>query len=447
MNLIRISFAFITLGVSASTWAVTNNGLAPSTTQSDVGVIDPFISDSHLTLSAKNYWKYLKEDIANPKHVHSAWGQGFAVDYQSGYFADIIGVDAVYYSAIKLGASDYFNSRGILYSKGKGNKKSNAEGFSKFGQRNIKMKYALGDTQLNARWGWQTFKNYGVISSSTRLSPTTYSGISGGATYGDVALHGAYLENAMERNSPEKVHFQTNTGQDINHLVGGDVKWKTPLLDVQYAYGESQNYLRRQLLFSNVRPLPRLNIGSQIYATQALDDYRAMPADKRDFDDQAWHFALDITWKADRWSNKWGIGYTDANKANEIGFYPRYLSKNSRGTFISMAYAGDDYMRDGELVMADMADYQLTPALTVGLVGNIAQFNYKGNHVRSGEINAFSRWVPTDPVFKNLTVWAMVGPGWSYKSKGKTPVLTDGHYTRAHTLASEIIIEYRFNMF
>lgn len=51
--------------------------------------------------------------------------------------------------------------------------------------------------------------------------------------------------------------------------------------------------------------------------------------------------------KADRWSNKWGIGYTDANKANEIGFYPRHLSKNSRGTFISMAYAGDDYMRDG----------------------------------------------------------------------------------------------------
>jgi hypothetical protein len=70
------------------------------------------------------------------------------------------------------------------------------------------MKYALGDTQLNARWGWQTFKNYGVISSSTRLSPTTYSGISGGAVYGDVALH---IENAMER--ARKGTFQTNTGR------------------------------------------------------------------------------------------------------------------------------------------------------------------------------------------------------------------------------------------
>ncbi len=41
-------------------------------------------------------------------------GRDFSAEYQSGYFADIIGFDASYYSAIKLGASDYFNSRGVL---------------------------------------------------------------------------------------------------------------------------------------------------------------------------------------------------------------------------------------------------------------------------------------------------------------------------------------------
>jgi hypothetical protein len=55
-------------------------------------------------------------------------GAGVAVDYQSGYF-DIIGVDAVYYSAIKLGASDYFNSRGILYNRAKEIKKAMRKGF------------------------------------------------------------------------------------------------------------------------------------------------------------------------------------------------------------------------------------------------------------------------------------------------------------------------------
>lgn len=77
-----------------------------------------------MTLSLKNYWKYLKEDELERNTVHSAWGQGVAVDYQSGYFSDIIGIDATYYSAIKLGASDYFNSRGILYNDGTGNKKA-----------------------------------------------------------------------------------------------------------------------------------------------------------------------------------------------------------------------------------------------------------------------------------------------------------------------------------
>ncbi|HDS4346761.1 TPA: histidine phosphatase family protein [Klebsiella aerogenes] len=191
----------------------------------------------------------------------------------------------------------------------------------------------------------------------------------------------------------------------------------------------------------------QLTIGTQVYGTHAMESYRAMPASKRDFDNNAWHFALDATWKGERWNSKMGIGYTNAKKAGEVGFYPRHMSKNSRGTFISMAYAGDDYMRDGELVLANITEYRLTPELAVGLAGNIGQFNYKGNHVRTGEINAFSRWVPTQPMFKNFTFWAMFGPGWSYKTQGKTPVLTDGHYTRTNTLSSEVIMEYRFKVF
>lgn len=431
-----ITLTFLTCGLSSPVWASENAFLN-----------DAFFTDSQLTLSAKNYWKYLKEENANPKHVHNAWGQGFAADYQSGYFADIIGFDVTYYSAIKLGASDYFNSRGVLYNNGTGSNKKNAEGYSKFGQRNIKLKYAIEDLQLNARWGWQMLKNYGVISTSTRLSPTTYSGISGGVSYGHLTLRGAWVENSMDRNSPDKKQFQTNTGKDIGYLTSGEILWKSDGFDAQYAWGESKNYLQRHILFTQLHPASDWTIGTQIYATHAQEEYRSMPANKRDFDKNAWHFAMDATWKGERWSSKTGIGYTDAQKANEVGFYPRHMSKNSRGTFISMAYAGDDYLRDGELMFANMTEYRLRPDLGVGLVGNIAQFNYKGNHVRSGEINAFTRWAPTDAYFKNFTFWAMFGPGWSYKASGKTPVLTNGHYTRTHTLSAEVIMEYRFRLF
>lgn len=430
------------------TTIVLSCGLISSAWASEDAVhYDDFFTDSHLTLSAKNYWKYLKEENGVRKNVHNAWGQGFAADFQSGYFSDVIGFDVTYYSAIKLGASDYFNSRGVLYNSGAGNKKSNAQGFSKFGQRNIKLKYNFQGTQLNARWGWQMLKNYGVISASNRLSPTTYSGISGSLGHGQVTVRGAWVENSMERNSPDKTQFQTNTGNAISYLASGEILWKSDEADVQYAYGVSKNYLQRHLLFTQFRPTSQLKIGTQLYGTHAQDNYRAMPANKRDFDNNAWHFAADATWKADRWSTKLGIGYTEAKKNNEVGFYPRHMSKNSRGTFISMAYAGDDYLRDGELMLANITEYKLTPDLAVGLTGNIGQFNYRHNRVRTGEVNAFSRWTPSQSRFKNFTFWAIFGPGWSYKASGKTPVLTEGHYTRTNTLASEVIMEYRFNAF
>lgn len=66
---------------------------------------------------------------------------------------------------------------------------------------------------------------------------------------------------------------------------------------------------------------------------------------------------------------------------------------------------------------------------------------------RDRHVYDISRRVPSDPRFKNLTVWPMFGPGWSYKSHGKTPMLTDGCYTRTHTVASEAIVEYRFRLF
>ncbi len=408
---------------------------------------DPLFSQSTMSLSLKNYWKYLKEEDTGKTRVHNAWGQGVGLDFKSGYFADIIGFDVAYYGAVKLGASDYFNSRGVLYNRGEGNNKNNAEGYSKFGQRNIKLQYQLADINFSTRWGWQTIKNFGVISNSTRLSPTTYSGWTGAINYGALTLRGAYIENSMDRNSPDKKQFQTNSGKYINHIASGDLLWKSNNLNIQYGYGESDNYLRRNILFLNIKPIKELNIGTQIYATQALDKYKIMPANKRDFDNNAWHFAIDGKWQADNWSTKWGLGYTNADKSNEVGFYPRAMSKNSRGTFTSMAFAGNDYMRDGEIVLSTMTDYNLTPELVIGIASNIAQFNYLGNHIRTGEINTFSRWVPTNSKLKNLTVWAMFGPGWSYQMKGKTPVLTEGKYHHANTLSSEVIIEYKFNLF
>ncbi|WP_392559632.1 OprD family outer membrane porin [Orbus mooreae] len=72
----------------------------------------PFFKDTKIDLSARNYWKYLKENESNPKEVHNAWGQAFGINYKSGYFLDFIGFDATFTGVIKLGASDYFSPEG-----------------------------------------------------------------------------------------------------------------------------------------------------------------------------------------------------------------------------------------------------------------------------------------------------------------------------------------------
>lgn len=51
-----------------------------------------------------------------------------------------------------------------------------------------------------------------------------------------------------------------------------------------------------------------------------MESYRAMPASKRDFDNNARHFALDATRKGERWNSKMGIGYTNAKKQVKSGF-------------------------------------------------------------------------------------------------------------------------------
>lgn len=406
-----------------------------------------FFEQATSEISVKNYWKYLKEDAANPKEVHNAWGQGMALNYHSGYLADVIGIDVDYYSAAKLGASDYFNTRGVLYNHGSGNSKHNAAGYSKFGQRMIKLKGALGNTELNARVGWQMLRNEGVISTSNRLSPTTYRGWSGGIKRQGFSLKGAYVERSIDRNSPDSLRLQTNDGHYINHLASTEIGYQDAKFSGQLAYGEAHHYLRRQIAHIRYQATDQLTLGSQIYTTQAQAAYKAMALGKRHFDRHANHYAIDAKWQEPRWSIKLGIGHTCAPKGKgELGFYPRHLSKHSRGTFASMAYAGEDYMRDGETMLATQLEYRLSADLSAGLMGNYGQFDYQGTTVRTGEINAFTRWKPSQAGLKNFSLFAMFGQGWSYKNRNKTPLLTEGYYHTSHSLSAEFIAEYRFKL-
>ncbi|MBU9822010.1 OprD family outer membrane porin [Rahnella sp. BCC 1045] len=401
-----------------------------------------FIKNSSLDLGTHNIWKYLDEGETDKRNVHSAWGQGLALDYKSGYLADAIGVDASYYGVIKLAAADNFASRGILYDDD-----GQAKGFNKLGQFFGKAKFSQSGVEGNLYGGWKLIK-LGVLTTSMRAASNTYNGWSGDLTYDAYRLRLAYLTKSLNRDSPDKVNFMTSDGHAIDTIYTGDVQFKTDNLTALYFYGESEDYLRRNGLELNLKQNKSLSYGVQIYMTQALDKWDSMANNKKDFDHRANHYAADMTWKYNDWTTKGGLAYTDANKEGGIGMYPRHMSKNSRGTFNSMTTAGLDYMRDEEKVLSLDVGYHITPELVLGINTHYGFFDFQGQPVKEGELNVYTLWKPASKKLKDLSVFAMIGPGRTYEHKGTSPIVDHhGNIKSADSFAAEFRLDYKFNIF
>ncbi len=100
---------------------------------------EPLIKDSKLDLFLRNRFKYLNENEVGPTYIHTAWAQTIGLNYQSGLWKETLGFDVSYTSVTKLGASNFFASRDLLWNDGPGFKSSNAKGFTKFNNRFIKL--------------------------------------------------------------------------------------------------------------------------------------------------------------------------------------------------------------------------------------------------------------------------------------------------------------------
>lgn len=408
----------------------------------------PFFSDSSLDFSTRNIWKYNKTDMMGETMVQNAWGQGVTLDFKSGYFADFIGVDASYYGVVKLGASDYFDGRAILYNDGTGFNKNNAKGFNKMGQIYGKMKFGDEATNLHLYGGWKRLSRFGVLTSSNRAVPNTYLGWSAEANLDAMNFRLAYVTKDTARNSPEKKHFQTQDGKEIDYIATGEIKYKKDGLNALYFYGESQDYMRRHGAEVDYKATENLILRSQIYGSYGMDNWKSMPSSRKAFDEKSWHYAVDAMWKEERWHTRVGFQYTQADKAEGLGYYIRHMSKNSRGNFNSMATAGMDYMQDDEKAFAIDYGYKFIPTLTTGVLANYGFMTYKGERLQHGEFNLYAHWAPSHKQLKGLSVFTLFGPFWTYKNNNNTPILgEDGRAQTASGIAADLIIDYKFNIF
>ena len=407
-----------------------------------------FLHDSQLDLRLRNHWKYLKENEAQPEAVHNAWGQAASLNFRSGYMWNWLGFDATYTRAVRLGASDNFASRGLLYDSGGNRQKADAHGFSKFGQRYLKVK--LGDSQagFEAKAGWQALKNVGVLTTTDRLSRNSYSGYSGALSGQNLRLDWAYVTKALRHDSPHSLELQTQDRRTIAAIYTGALSYKGEQGRLAYAFGEAEAYQRRHVIEASYPLSQHWQLSSQIYGSQGLKNYKNMPASKRVFDDHAWHYVGEARWINPRWTQKWAVAWTSAPKQNAVGYYARPLTKNSRGRFNSLTSAGKDYTRDKELALVSLTEYEIAKGLFSGIQINYGEFDYLNRRIRSGEVALINRLSEPHPDLKNLSVFTLLGYGWSYKNKNETPIFNaQGKYMRSPSLSAEIAIEYKLNLF
>lgn len=413
---------------------------------------EPLIKDSKLELFLRNRLKYLNENEVGPTYIHTAWAQTIGLNYESGLWKEIFGFDLSYTSVSKLGASDYFASRDLLWNDGSGFKSSNAKGFTKFNKRYIKLH--LGDEQgLNykAKYGWQPAHMYTVLKSPYESAQNSYLGYTGTLSYHNLSIDTLYVDSVMERFSPEKEKLRSADKKAIEYIASGGINYKTKELTANYNYGYAKDFIDRHVLILSYMPYSNVTFGFQAFGNVPLELYKDMPSARQAANGSSWVYEGTMKWQQDALGMKLGVGYTDASKNDgSLGYFDRHPIKNARWRLEPMSSAAYHYQRDGELALTSLVDYKYAEDFYSAIQLNYGQFDFKNNKIRTGELNLINAWQPSDPRLKNFTVFTKLTKAWLYQAQGNRvqPVFDDNaHYIRRNAIAADIIFDYKFNIF
>lgn len=224
-----------------------------------------FIEDSKATLGLRNF--YINQDNregTNNPSKQEEWGQGFILNYTSGYTEGTVGfgVDALGLLGVRLdsGKGTHFNNGSNAYGGTVFPSESNGRAVDNFSSLGLTAKVRFSKTE--ARLGTLQPKLPVVSFNDGRLLPQTFEG--GQVTSNEIdglTLTGGQLEHAKGRNSSDARGLSiggANTagnpssyrnGQFSNkfYFAGGDYK-VTKDLTAQYYYGNLEDFYKQHFL-------------------------------------------------------------------------------------------------------------------------------------------------------------------------------------------------------
>ena len=215
-----------------------------------------FIKDSKATLNLRNF--YLNQDIRNQSSPSAReWGQGFMLDYKSGYTEGTIGagVDVLGLWGVRLDSGGTAGKSGVERTPGSlFPLDSDDQAVGEFGRVGVTGKLRLSKTEVRA--GTLLPKMPVLIYNDGRLLPQTFEGEQITSNeLSNLSLIAGQIEHAAERNSSDYAGMSiagANSGskaQDSNkfYYAGADYK-VTKDLTLQYYYGNLKDFYQQHFL-------------------------------------------------------------------------------------------------------------------------------------------------------------------------------------------------------
>ncbi len=218
-----------------------------------------FIEDTKATLKLRNcYITPDNRDSGATSNYQAEWGQGFQVDYTSGFTQGTVGfgVDAIALLGVKLdsGKGTHGNPTSASYGGTVFPSDSNGRAVDDYSSLGLAAKAKISQTEL--RYGTLLPKLPVISYNDGRLLPQTFEG--GQITSNeikDLTLIGGQIEHVKGRNSSNTEGLSiagannARTGQFSNKFLyaGADYKVTKDLL-LQYYYGNLEDFYKQHFL-------------------------------------------------------------------------------------------------------------------------------------------------------------------------------------------------------
>lgn len=422
-------------------------GDTPRAWQTGAALID----DSHLSLHLRNLYKAgtSTPDAGLPPSYHT-WAQASSLDFSSGYWADTVGFDLSYDTALNISTGT--DASGFT----DGTLPRNPASFSRIGEHALKLKWQGGETRFKSRLGIQKVSNMGMLHArDSRALEKLYSGARLDVEQGPWSGLVAVVDATIDRNETFKRRFTTAKGKAIDSLATAQIKWEPQKnRSLLYFAGAATHYVMREGLEGvwQADPTQKGSLKAEgfLYHNRALSVWQQENATaRRGFDRDAYHAAVRLSGQADQTWLQGGATYTHAPNSNPngMGFFEYNIARNAVGRFVSPAYNGMiDYMYHRELMVFGSVTQALSREFNVGTwVYYGSGMKYKGMGLAHGDVMVFVEYKPA--FLKGLH--AVVAYDWSrnWREVGGVPDVSQGRQINASKTGPMIRLDYRHEFF